>query len=821
MKHRRGYWLNLIIYGIATWLFALALTALVTELAGGEFSLTEQGGRIALVISLGLLILSFPTISLILLVAGLLIGGLLMWNDPLVLERFLQSSVFFEIEQSIRALLYSVGVRGWLVPPGEVFVELYAILSALFSVIFLWRLGWYLLGFMALAAALFFHLTLGIDDPWLRWLMLGLTGLLIIASRRRFIRREADEVVQFPALIPIALMLGLTLVLGQILPSSWFYSDSLSEWVNELDEPFRSNAVEERGLFTVGGGYSAISSPINGLINRRNDPYLRVIGPATAIYLRGSVFTEFTGKTWRADTSGGTQEFLTPPDENRLDVFDPFRLQAWERFGTEEAFQGVTQWLNQYSAPQLPLLSDVMMNRERYFQPVDLLIEPVYPNQTVVYTPNVPYELYASASKAVSPGEWPERSSDSVQTYDYHATGRIEINPPGNQTYFISGDAVRTANAQAEIAMRDAGITPRPMDVYGNPVTERTLGRMVFYDSVMQHDPVLAGILYGNAPDLDKILAVRDYLSANYTYDLDVAAVPRDREFIDWFVENQIGYCVHYGTALALLLEDVGIPTRYVEGFVTGTTEPGDDPIGWYERVITTDQAHAWTEVYLDALGWYPFDATPAGERGQGSVLLTTVTNEPEENSGPESPTETETSEALPQAPDRIEEDTEALPGNLPTDEPGVEKQTDLPWSWITLAGAGLYLAWRRLIYRLRHNRRYLLRKYRGREDRLVIRIFNDIQYLHVIGGYTIPRTWSSKQRFDDVLGKTSALDYANADLAEQAIEQVYYAERVPTPEQLAGLISYHAKLEKRVRYKIGWLEWWFRRFLWSPRHPL
>lgn len=826
MKLRsRAYWQNLLIYGLAAWLFSLGLTGLLARGVDLPFSPVETGVFLLFFVFFWLIVLTFPYISLGIVLAIAAMAGLAYWNDPTVLERFLASDLFWEIDSTLRALVYYVGVRGYLVPELGYFVQVFSIASGLFSVIFLWRLGWYLLGFAALAAALFANLAWARQDPWMLWLFVGLLGLLMIASRRRFVSSEADQTRQFPAVVPIAILLILSFGLGSLIPSNWFFHDGTSRWVNQLDDRFQDYfRTDSRGLFTLGGGYNNTSSPINGLVNRTATPYLRVFGPAGSYYLRGSVFDEFSGKTWHGASTRGMQPFVTPPTYEQVDVFDPYRYQWFKQIdlqnvkvvitdGVDERIEDGEDWLK----------SDGFWDDwDLFFRAVNIVVEPLFTPQNVAYIPNAPYSIQ-SVERSGETGQFVPLGVDPIN-YDYSRFGRVErSHTSSNQAYQIGGHIVPTNNAQAEDMLLSLGVTPAFNDPYGNPVTHRELGLQIYRDSVMRHDPALGEVLYGNYPDIEKILFAKKYMENNYTYDLDVQAVPANRDFVDWFVENKVGYCVHYGSALALLLEDVGIPTRYVEGFVTGEISGVTADAAVFERVVTTDQAHAWTEVYLNGLGWYPMDATPANQRGQGLVEATPVGNdtvvEPEEETT-EPAVVTDESE-LP-APDRITEDTEGgLGPGGETTEPGNREPFNLPMRWIVVIGLGLFLAWRRLVYKLRHHRPYLRRKYRGQEDRLVIRIFNDIQHLHVIGGYTIPRTWSSKQRFDDVLGKTTALDYKNAALAEQAIEEVYYAERPPSDEMIDGLISYHAKLELRVRNKLGWLEWFFRRFLWSPKHPL
>jgi hypothetical protein len=56
---------------------------------------------------------------------------------------------------------------------------------------------------------------------------------------------------------------------------------------------------------------------------------------------------------------------------------------------------------------------------------------------------------------------------------------------------------------------------------------------------------------------------------------------------------------------MAVMVRSAGVPARVVLGYTPGQVQSDRS------RLITTDDAHAWVEVYFDGLGWVPFDPTP------------------------------------------------------------------------------------------------------------------------------------------------------------------------------------------------------------------
>lgn len=103
----------------------------------------------------------------------------------------------------------------------------------------------------------------------------------------------------------------------------------------------------------------------------------------------------------------------------------------------------------------------------------------------------------------------------------------------------------------------------------------------------------------------DKAKALEEYLRKNYKYNRKPGELPQNAEFIDHFLfEGKEGYCTYFATAMSILLREVGIPSRYVEGFIS--RYDGRD-----SRAIKGSDAHAWVEVYFDDHGWVTFEPTP------------------------------------------------------------------------------------------------------------------------------------------------------------------------------------------------------------------
>lgn len=81
-------------------------------------------------------------------------------------------------------------------------------------------------------------------------------------------------------------------------------------------------------------------------------------------------------------------------------------------------------------------------------------------------------------------------------------------------------------------------------------------------------------------------------------------------DFARFFFENADGaICQHYATAATAMLRAFGVPARYTGGFaVSAVANKLVD--------VTSMDAHAWVEVYVEDFGWMPLEVTGGGPGG-------------------------------------------------------------------------------------------------------------------------------------------------------------------------------------------------------------
>ena len=107
--------------------------------------------------------------------------------------------------------------------------------------------------------------------------------------------------------------------------------------------------------------------------------------------------------------------------------------------------------------------------------------------------------------------------------------------------------------------------------------------------------------------DRDFVDAVLQKLSREEFY-YTLEPPPLGSNPVDRFLfETRRGFCEHYASAFSVLMRSVGIPTRIVLGYQGGEV----NPMGGH-LIVRQSDAHAWTEIWLDGLGWYRIDPTAA-----------------------------------------------------------------------------------------------------------------------------------------------------------------------------------------------------------------
>ncbi len=222
------------------------------------------------------------------------------------------------------------------------------------------------------------------------------------------------------------------------------------------------------------------------------------------------------------------------------------------------------------------------------------------------------------------------------------------------QTFFLealSTDVIFAANRVLAISS-DLGSLER--DAYGGFFTAPHAGAKIRYSAVSDITPLDARLIPVEqapypaeasaaclqAPELDpriaelarritasethpygKARSLERHLRGGYSHSLRLKGPPCSADPLAAFLfEFREGHCEYFASAMAIMLRQIGIPSRLVNGFRVGEYSPLGD--AW---VVRQYDAHSWVEAYFKPYGWMEFDPTPAEPRSVRTGLARLV----------------------------------------------------------------------------------------------------------------------------------------------------------------------------------------------------
>lgn len=181
-----------------------------------------------------------------------------------------------------------------------------------------------------------------------------------------------------------------------------------------------------------------------------------------------------------------------------------------------------------------------------------------------------------------------------------------------------------------------------------------------------------------NTARLKVAYLVAEWLKRRGTYSLDLDELPFGTDAIEYFLEtSKEGFCEHFASAGTLILRELGVPARYVTGYVVKSGETKASGNKYVATVLDSD-AHAWTEIYLENYGWVPIEMTP----GYSSVA--NITSTPQATATPQV-TATPQPEDMDAPQESMSPSEEENPTEAPEDvEPTPEKEELTPEEELT-----------------------------------------------------------------------------------------------------------------------------------------
>jgi transglutaminase-like putative cysteine protease len=176
---------------------------------------------------------------------------------------------------------------------------------------------------------------------------------------------------------------------------------------------------------------------------------------------------------------------------------------------------------------------------------------------------------------------------DDTRGQKYSVTS-LDLEPTANQ--------MRALTTTVGMVLKQESSVPRDMPA----IIERTARR----------------VTEGATNQYDRVVALQDYLRNDGSFTYSETAPVADGydgngiDVIATFLKKKSGYCVHFSSAMAVMARTLGIPSRIAVGYAPGSVVGVKDGQNQYEA--TSDDLHAWTEIYFQGAGWVGFEPTPS-----------------------------------------------------------------------------------------------------------------------------------------------------------------------------------------------------------------
>ena len=501
--------------------------------------------------------------------------------------------------------LHLSGVRGALPLVAGETAMIIAVLVAVVSFLLTFRAAGAYPAMTVLLLALLL-LWLGNRAGMLWWLLPSVAAVMTLLAV------SPHESLNVRRILPA--MLAATLAAFLVIPSGGVTVGPLKDAADTLRQKIFDYFffTDPRDVFTIAveGYYPQGQSQLGGPANPADRLVMQVVTDRR-VYLRGAIKNEYTGRSW-LDTTGGRRYLWTGLrwQNVRSETFDmtlPVGL-----LGSESS-------LLKTSAVSVRMLTDSMSS--------------LFAPQRV---------------RQLSPG------GDLVPYFNTGSEIFVTRNLQSGDTWTVQAPLVMAGDAGLEILI-DACAQAN------DPVYESVRQTYTTLPEHLQQElyDLARRAVEGSTSPYQMAFALQNYLSRSYRYTLDVAPQPAELDFVtNFLLQTKEGYCTYFASAMTVLCRMLGLPARYVEGYVA-------DPDAEGHALVTGMDAHAWTEVYFSGFGWLTFDATPR----TGSGNTNNGNDTPDDDAPPENEPDEEPTEEPSEEPDD-DRSTIAPPDETPTPEP-------------------------------------------------------------------------------------------------------------------------------------------------------
>jgi transglutaminase-like putative cysteine protease len=304
--------------------------------------------------------------------------------------------------------------------------------------------------------------------------------------------------------------------------------------------------------------------------------------------------TSLVRKDWNTDNAVAVTITRDPADHTtdywRATTYDVIGLQGWSTGQSASTTEPASASLSNKTADGAGVASRSQ---------ITFSVQPGAFTGSTVLTPGVPITIDQPVTLTTTSTDGYLSRIDRQGAGAYRVTALV--GGAADASAASSVGALRSAGTgyPTEITARYLGITPGTIGPHARALENRVVAQAA-----------------GTTP-IDLVESIMRILRSNeYTYTTDVRGLQCESlSTVECFATFKQGFCQYYAPTMAVVLRDLHIPTRIVEGFLPGD-RTGDT------EVIRDNNAHAWVEVYFPGVGWIPFDPTGANVPSQLPAAL-------------------------------------------------------------------------------------------------------------------------------------------------------------------------------------------------------
>jgi transglutaminase-like putative cysteine protease len=199
---------------------------------------------------------------------------------------------------------------------------------------------------------------------------------------------------------------------------------------------------------------------------------------------------------------------------------------------------------------------------------------------------------YPTRRMSIPRGDW---------RYDLRTLDVASVDRPatGGLAYQARGYSPRLSPASMQVALT------APRDILG-PMTSVPGNRPSIITRIAED------VTAGATNDYDRMVRLQNWFrnTGGFSYSLAPSAGSGISELVRFLTTDKVGYCEQFAAAMAVLARSLGVPARVAVGFLAPHRQ-NDGTL-----LYTSDDLHAWPEIYFSGSGWVRFEPTPASRTG-------------------------------------------------------------------------------------------------------------------------------------------------------------------------------------------------------------